>query len=137
MSSVNPVVILPGALAERGAKIAEEFADSCLAACGQMCTSPGLTILFAGNQAEDYIAAVKAKLESATPGVLLSAGVARSLQASVNTLRAAGAELVPAVRRWKGTGMPARCCARAARNFWPNRKNCRRRRLATPRWSLS
>ena len=94
MSSVNPVVILPGALAERGAKIAEEFADSCLAACGQMCTSPGLTILFAGNQAEDYIAAVKAKLESATPGVLLSAGVARSLQASVNTLRAAGAELV-------------------------------------------
>ena len=94
MSSLNPVVILPGALAERSSKIVEEFTGSCLMASGQFCTSPGLTILFAGETADQFIAGVKAKLESATPGTLLSSGVARNLAVSVKTLLAAGAELV-------------------------------------------
>ena len=94
MSSLNPVVILPGALAERGAKIVEEFTGSCLAASGQFCTSPGLTILMAGEAAEQFIAGVKAKFESAAPSTLLSSGVARNLAASVKTLQSAGAELV-------------------------------------------
>jgi len=94
LSSLNPVVILPGALAERGEKIVEEFTGSCLMANGQFCTSPGLTILLAGDGAEKFIASVKAKLESTTPGTLLSAGVAKNLASSVQTLQAAGAELV-------------------------------------------
>ena len=94
MSSLNPVVILPGALAERGAKIVEEFTGSCLMASGQFCTSPGLTILFAGDEAEQFIAGVKAKMESTLPATLLSSGVARNLAASVKILQAAGAELV-------------------------------------------
>jgi 2,5-dioxopentanoate dehydrogenase len=94
LSSLNPVVILPGALAERGAKITEEFTGSCLMANGQFCTSPGLTLLFAGHEAGPFIAGVKAKLESATPSTLLSSGVAHNLAASVKTLLAAGAELV-------------------------------------------
>ncbi len=94
LSSLNPVVILPGALAERGAKIVEEFTGSCLMANGQFCTSPGLTILTAGDAAEQFIAGVKAKLESSTPGTLLSSGVAHNLAASVKTLQTAGAELV-------------------------------------------
>src|SRR5471030_2257973 len=94
LSSLNPVVILPGALKERGAKIVEEFTGSCLMANGQFCTSPGLTILFAGDAAEQFIAGVKAKLESTTPGTLLSSGVAKNLAGSVKILQAAGAELV-------------------------------------------
>ena len=94
LSSLNPVVILPGALAERDEKVVEEFTGSCLMANGQFCTSPGLIILFAGADAEKFIAAVKAKLESATPTSLLSAGVAHGLSASVKTLLNAGAELV-------------------------------------------
>jgi NADP-dependent aldehyde dehydrogenase len=94
MSSLNPVVILPGALAERGAKIAEEFTGSCLMASGQFCTSPGLAILFAGEAAEQFIAAVKTKLESTAPTTLLSSGVARNLAASIKMLQAAGAEIL-------------------------------------------
>ena len=94
MSSLNPVVILPGALAERCAKIVEDFTGSCLMGNGQFCTSPGLIILLASNEAEQFIAGVKAKLESSTPGTLLSSGVARNLTASVKTLQSAGAELV-------------------------------------------
>jgi NADP-dependent aldehyde dehydrogenase len=94
MSSLNPVVILPGALAERGAKIAEEFTTSCLMANGQFCTSPGLTILFSGNDAEQFVAGVKAKLESTAPTTLLSSGVAKNLAASVQTLRQSGADML-------------------------------------------
>ena len=94
MSSLNPVLILPGALAERGAKIVEEFTASCLTAGGQMCTSPGLVILFSGPDTEQFIAGVKAKLDSTPPATLLSSGVARNLAASVKTLQAAGAQLL-------------------------------------------
>lgn len=92
MSSLNPALILPGALAERGAKIVEEFTGSCLMGSGQFCTSPGLTVLFAGDDAEQFIAGVKAKLESTPPGTLLSSGVARNLAANVRTLQESGAE---------------------------------------------
>lgn len=94
MSSLNPVLILPGALAERGAKILEDLGTSCLMASGQFCTSPGLTILFAGAGAEEFIAGLKARLESTPPATLLATTVARNLAASVQTLRQAGAELV-------------------------------------------
>ena len=94
LSSVNPVLILPGALAERGAKLAEEFTGSCLMGTGQFCTSPSLILLLAGEATEQFIAAAKQKLEATPPTPLLSAGVQRSLDESVKTLRAAGAELV-------------------------------------------
>lgn len=94
MSSINPVVILPGALAERGEKIVEEFIGSCLAACGQMCTSPGLTIMLSGKATEKFTADVKSKLDAVAPVPLLSAGVARNLATGVKALQDAGAELV-------------------------------------------
>ncbi len=94
MSSINPVLILPGALAERGEKIVEEFCGSCLIASGQFCTSPGLVILFAGAGTEQFISGVRTQLERATPSVLLSSGVAHNLAAGANVLQAAGAELV-------------------------------------------
>ncbi len=102
LSSVNPVLILPGALAERGAKLAEEFTGSCLMGTGQFCTSPSFIVLFAGQAAEQFIGAAKQKLETTPPTPLLSASVRRSLEASVQTLRAAGAELVCG-----GSPMPA------------------------------
>jgi NADP-dependent aldehyde dehydrogenase len=94
MSSLNPVLILPGALTERGAKIAEELAASCLMAGGQFCTSPGFTILFGGAEAEVFVAEVKQRLENAPTAPLLSGGVARTLAASVQTWRQAGADLL-------------------------------------------
>ena len=58
MSSINPVVFLPGALAERGAALAEEYAASSLLGGGQFCTNPGLVVLFDGNDTEQFITAV-------------------------------------------------------------------------------
>jgi len=92
LSSVNPVVILPGALAERPAEIAQEFATSCLMGTGQFCTSPGMFILFKGTQTDSLVAAVSERFEESTPGTLLSQSVATSLQQGVETLLQAGAK---------------------------------------------
>jgi 2,5-dioxopentanoate dehydrogenase len=94
LSSVNPVVILPGALAERGDKIADEFAGSCLLGAGQFCTNPGLVILIAGEGAERFIGNVKQRFEAAAVTPLLSSAVAKSLSASMKVLQDAGASVV-------------------------------------------
>ncbi len=94
LSSLNPVVILPGALAERGPKLVEEFTTSCLMASGQFCTNPGLILLLAGEATETFINAVAERFAAAPVNPLLSAGVARGLRTSLATLRAAGAHVL-------------------------------------------
>lgn len=104
LSSVNPVVILPGALAERGAKIAEEFAGSCLLGSGQFCTNPGLVILLAGELSEQFIAETKKRFETAPTAPLLSASVGKSLGQSVGILHGAGAEILTGGTAQPGPG---------------------------------
>ncbi len=94
LSSVNPVVILPGSLEERGEAVADEYAASALLGGGQFCTSPGLAILFEGSGTGRFVTALTQKFDAAVPVPLLSAGVARGLTESVQVLRGAGAELV-------------------------------------------
>jgi NADP-dependent aldehyde dehydrogenase len=94
MSSVNPVVILPGALSENGPAIADQFVTSLLMATGQFCTNPGLVLLLAGPPTETFLAAVRAKLAAAPAGILFSAAGQESLLASIHSLRAAGAEVL-------------------------------------------
>lgn len=94
MSSINPVIILPGALQDRGDNIADEFFASCTAAVGQMCTSPGLILLPEGEPARKFLAAARAKFEGSSPGILLGRGVRDKLVKSVSILRENGAQLV-------------------------------------------
>jgi alpha-ketoglutaric semialdehyde dehydrogenase len=94
LSSVNPVLILPGALDERGAKLAEEFTGSCLLGTGQFCTSPNMVILIDGESARQFVATVKDRLDAAPVGPLLSAAVAKALSTSVKTLQSAGAKVL-------------------------------------------
>jgi NADP-dependent aldehyde dehydrogenase len=94
MSSLNPVVMLSGALRQRLTKIADEFSDSCLAASGQFCTNPGLVVLFEGADAEQFIAEVKTRFEAKPKGVYLTDGVARGLAANIRVLTGAGAHVV-------------------------------------------
>jgi NADP-dependent aldehyde dehydrogenase len=94
MSSINPVVILEGALQERGDAIADEFFASCTAAAGQMCTNPGLVILPGSEAGRQFLAASRKKFEAAPPGVLLGRGVLERLQHSVQLLKKHGAEVV-------------------------------------------
>ncbi|HEV3340162.1 MAG TPA: aldehyde dehydrogenase (NADP(+)) [Pirellulales bacterium] len=102
LSSINPVVVLPGALKERSDKIAEEFTTSCLMGAGQFCTNPGLVLLLAGEPTDRFIETISKRFEQAPPGVLLSKSVAGSLEKSVAELAAGGAKTVVGGRPVEG-----------------------------------
>lgn len=106
LSSINPVYILPGALEERLPSIVDEFTTSSLMGAGQFCTNPGLVVLLAGENTENFIAAVTERFAKATPGTLLSAGVEQSLRAGIDTLQKAGAKLLTGDQ----TADASRCC---------------------------
>ncbi|MGN6369851.1 MAG: aldehyde dehydrogenase family protein [Phycisphaerae bacterium] len=94
MSSLNPVVILPGAIAENANGVADQLVTSVTVGAGQFCTKPGLVFLVKSGGTEGFVGVVRAKLAAAAAGVLFSgAGQANVLKA-VEALKAAGAELV-------------------------------------------
>ncbi len=105
LSSINPVFLLPGVLAERADKLAEEFTASCLMGAGQFCTNPGLVVLLAGPETEAFIADVAQRFDAAPVGTLLGPAVEKSLRSGVDTLLAAGAKQLTS-----GAGDASRCC---------------------------
>ncbi len=137
LSSVNPVVVLPQAIASRGEQLATEFTTSCLMGTGQFCTNPGLVIVLAGDRTEAFIEAVREKFQQAPVGTLLSRGVAESLAANVSKLVAGGAKLLTGGSAGAALvlAMQTRCCAPAARNSWPGPSCFRPRPLAMRRCS--
>jgi alpha-ketoglutaric semialdehyde dehydrogenase len=104
LSSVNPVVILPGALAERLDDIAAQFTTSCLMGTGQFCTNPGLVILLTSPQTDKFVNLLVEKFRTAPAGTLLSGGVAKSLAHGIATLKNAGAEVLVGDSAGSGKG---------------------------------
>ncbi len=92
MSSVNPVFVLPSALAERGAQIGGEWAASLMMGAGQFCTKPGIAILV-GEGADPFVEATASALREAAPGVLFSELGVERLASGVDAVEAAGAVL--------------------------------------------
>jgi alpha-ketoglutaric semialdehyde dehydrogenase len=99
LSSVNPVVFLPGALAEKATALANEFSGSCLLGTGQFCTNPGLVLAIAGEPTETFLSVSGANFTAAPSGVMLVPSLPPNLDASVKNLVAAGAQLIG-----RGTG---------------------------------
>jgi NADP-dependent aldehyde dehydrogenase len=104
LSSINPVVILPGALRERAEPIADEFTTSCLMGTGQFCTNPGLLLLLSGDETERFIGAVVKRFETAPVGTLLSSRVGQSLAEAVDALGRAGAKALTGGKSGGGKG---------------------------------
>lgn len=104
LSSVNPVVMLPGALSERGEKLAEEFATSCLMGTGQFCTNPGLVLFLKSIESNAFQEAVQKRFASAPVGTLLSSGVSKNLGEGIKTLAASGARILTGGQPGGGQG---------------------------------
>jgi NADP-dependent aldehyde dehydrogenase len=96
LSSVNPVVILPGMLAERFEEMVTQFVGSCLMGTGQFCTNPGMVLLVNNANTARFIQTVAEKFSAAPIGTLLSQGVRTNLQRGIETLIAAGAKVLTA-----------------------------------------
>lgn len=85
MSSINPVVILPGALARGEEALAEGFFGSLTLGVGQFCTNPGLVFLEQGT-GDAFLAKLKALVEGASGGLMLNAGICRAYSEATATM---------------------------------------------------
>jgi len=88
MSSINPVVLLPGALAKRGEQIARELADSVVLGCGQFCTNPGLVIGIASPDFSLFTANLIAEIGQRPAQTMLNAGTLKSYEKGLAALHA-------------------------------------------------
>lgn len=86
MGSVNPVFLLPGALAERGAVLAAGLADSVVLGVGQFCTNPGLLIALACEGLRPFVDDLAERLAKAAPGVMLHPGICKAYHAGLEEL---------------------------------------------------
>ena len=110
MSSINPVFLLPGALAAGGARLAAQFIDSLTLGAGQFCTNPGLVIALAGEQLDAFRAATVGALQARTAGTMLTAGIHQAYVDAIG--RRSGLDGVQLVARGGAEG--AGCAAQAA-----------------------
>ena len=83
MSSLNPVFVLAGALAERGPALAEELKNSFTLGVGQFCTKPGLVFGVKSPAWEAFAAAVGGLAQKVAAGVMLHPGIAAGFQRGV------------------------------------------------------
>ena len=91
MGSVNPVVLLPGALTERFEAIADELTVSVTSSAGQFCTKPGVVFLVSDAAGRALIKALAARFAAIGPQVLLGPAGCSRLVASITALEASGA----------------------------------------------
>ena len=83
MGSVNPVVILPKALANQGEDLVSGLVGSLTLGSGQFCTNPGLVFLIDSPEAERFIKDVAEKMATGQPGVLLNQAIEKGLSEAV------------------------------------------------------
>ena len=88
MSSINPVILLPGALGAKTDLIAEGFVASLTLGAGQFCTNPGLLIAEAGQSLETFISAVRSRLENTAAATMLTKQIFEAYQRGVDKLSA-------------------------------------------------
>ena len=78
MGSLNPLVVLPGALAERSEKIAAGLAQSITLGVGQFCTKPGLVFLLENAGATEFVEQLAKQLSVSPAGTMLDLGIRKS-----------------------------------------------------------
>ncbi|MBF4210638.1 aldehyde dehydrogenase (NADP(+)) [Pseudomonas donghuensis] len=88
MSSINPVLVLPQALAQRSEQIARELAASVVLGCGQFCTNPGLVIGLRSQAFSAFTEQLTAQLAEQPAQTMLNAGTLASYRKGVEALLA-------------------------------------------------
>lgn len=78
MSSVNPVIVLPGALADGASALAAGYVTSLTGSSGQLCTAPGLVFVPEGDPGDRFLGAVSSSLAPVEGQTMLTAGIANA-----------------------------------------------------------
>ena len=80
LGSVNPMFLLPAALANRGAAIAKGWAGSLTMGAGQFCTNPGIAVVIDGPDADAFVAGAKEALAAVGAQTMLTDGIAEAFR---------------------------------------------------------
>ena len=75
MSSINPVILLPGALAARADKIGKDFVASLTMGSGQYCTNPGLVLAIDGPGFEEFMKSASAAVTASPATTMLTPAI--------------------------------------------------------------
>jgi NADP-dependent aldehyde dehydrogenase len=92
MGSVNPVLLLPGALDARGPAIAAGLHASFTLGVGQFCTNPGVVLIEEGAAGDTFLATLAGLAATTAAGPMLTPGICRSYEKGQDQLAALGAE---------------------------------------------
>ena len=88
MSSVNPVILFPGAAKARGAALGEAYVASLTQGAGQFCTNPGLVIALEGSDLDAFLQSAARALAATPAGQMLTPGIHRAYAVGVASLAA-------------------------------------------------
>jgi 2,5-dioxopentanoate dehydrogenase len=86
MSSINPVYLLPGALAARAEKIGQDFVGSLTLGAGQFCTNPGLVFAIEGPHLEIFLRAATEALQGCAAAPMLTPNIQKAYETGVRVL---------------------------------------------------
>ncbi|WP_427917189.1 aldehyde dehydrogenase (NADP(+)) [Streptomyces sp. cg40] len=86
MGSLNPVFLLPGALADAAVRLADAFVESLTASNGQLCTKPGVTFVPRGESGDRFVARAVDRAGEYPPGTMLNRPMWRHLVAGAAEL---------------------------------------------------
>jgi 2,5-dioxopentanoate dehydrogenase len=76
LGSVNPMFLLPAALASRGEAIAKGWAGSLTLGAGQFCTNPGIALVVDGDDADTFVKTATKALGDIGNQTMLTDGIA-------------------------------------------------------------
>jgi NADP-dependent aldehyde dehydrogenase len=91
MSSINPLFLMPHALAARAESIGAGFAGSLVMGVGQFCTNPGLVLALDSPDLDRFVASATDALRVAPAAPMLTAGIAASYRSGIEALAGHGA----------------------------------------------
>lgn len=86
MSSINPVLLLPGKLEEETDKVAAMLAGSITLGVGQFCTNPGLLFVLSSEATAGFISRLSELLSSAPEATMLNMAICNSYYEERNKL---------------------------------------------------
>ncbi|WP_316014138.1 aldehyde dehydrogenase (NADP(+)) [Roseobacter sp. HKCCA0434] len=90
LGAVNPVFVLPAALAARGERIGADWAASLVMGVGQFCTNPGVVVLPNGAGQDAFVEAARAALAGTQAQPMLTAGTAGAYRDGLSALAGVG-----------------------------------------------
>lgn len=107
LGSINPVFVMPAALATRAANTGTAWAGSLTMGVGQFCTNPGVVVLPVGPEGDAFRDAALEALAEAGPQAMLTAGTAKGYSAAVSEIAKSARRLTDAADAPDRCALPA------------------------------